>query len=59
MTLPAPVRFANYKGDQTHAVGEHMGPNLLGEHFTVVKAWYDPDKDTTKLGLAIGIHKAE
>jgi hypothetical protein len=36
-----------------------MGPNLLGEHFTVTKAWYDPDKDMTKLGLAIGIHKAD
>lgn len=59
MTLPTPVRFANYKGNQTQAVGQHMGPNMLGEHFTVTKAWYDPETDMTKLGLAIGIHKAD
>lgn len=54
-TAPAPrtpQRFANYRGDQSHAVGEVMGPNRLGEHLVVVTAEYDDKADKTRLGFA-------
>lgn len=60
MTEPAadtrkPLRFANYPGDQRHAVGEVMGPNTLGELMTVVDATYDETADKTRLGFAFTI----
>jgi hypothetical protein len=45
-------KHANYSGNQTHAIGSVMGPNLLGEHMVVVAADYDTDADTTRLGFA-------
>lgn len=55
--FPPPVRFANYKGDVTHMVGEVKGPNLLREWFTAVTAEYDSATDRTRVGFAIGVHR--
>jgi hypothetical protein len=51
-TLPAPVRFANYPGDNTHIIGEVKGPNTLGEALRAVTADYDPAADTTRVGFS-------
>jgi hypothetical protein len=56
-TLPPPVRFANYRGDVTHIVGEVKGPNLLGETLTAVSAEYDSAADRTRVGFAFGVHR--
>jgi len=51
-----PQQWLNYKGDRTRdAIGQHMGPNLLGEYLTVTAAEYDATTDTTRLGLAYGV----
>ena len=52
ITLPAPVRFANYPGDCTRIIGEVKGPNTLGEVLRAVTADYDPESDVTRVGFS-------
>lgn len=47
-----PVVFANYTGDQRHAIGQRMGPNTLREYLWVVDAVYDEEANKTKLGFS-------
>lgn len=54
---PKPVRFANYRGDVRHIVGEVKGPNMLGESLTAVTADYDGVADRTRVGFAYGVHE--
>jgi hypothetical protein len=50
-----PQQWLSYKGDRTRdAIGQHMGPNMLGEWLTVTAAEYDAGTNTTRLGLAYG-----
>lgn len=52
-TIPAPVRFATYPGDQTaQIVGEVKGPNTLGEALRAVTADYDAETNTTRVGFS-------
>lgn len=51
-TLPAPVRFATYPGDNRHVIGEVKGPNTLGEALRAVTAEYDPATDSTRVGFS-------
>jgi hypothetical protein len=43
------VKHANYRGDQTHAVGELMGPGLDGRLWVATGAEYDPAADRTRV----------
>lgn len=45
-------RTLNYPGDVRDAVGQKVGPNLLGEWLWITAATYDPDTDMTKAVLA-------
>lgn len=47
-----PCRFATYRGDVRHIVGEIKGPNTIGEHLTAVSADYDETTDRTRVGFA-------
>jgi len=49
------ARWANYSGDQTHMVGQRVGPTTLGDWLTAVDANYDAATDTTRVGFAFGI----
>ena len=51
-SLPAPVRFATYPGDNRHIIGEVKGPNTFGEALRAVTADYDPESDTTRVGFS-------
>lgn len=46
-------RHLNYNGDLTQdlEVGSVMGPNLLGEMFTVLSVVYNPKTDKTRVGF--------
>lgn len=48
---PAVAGVAHYRGDRRAAVGQLMGPNLLGEVLQVVDATYDAVADRTTLGF--------
>lgn len=48
---PAVAGLAHYRGDRREAVGQLMGPNLLGEVLQVVDATYDAVADRTTLGF--------
>jgi hypothetical protein len=55
-----PQQWLNYKGDRTRdAIGQHMGPNMLGEWLTVTAAEYDATANVTRLGLAYGVLDVE
>lgn len=55
--LREPSRFATYPGDQTHAIGQHMGPTTFGDFVTVITAEHDVSTNTTRLGFAYGKFK--
>ena len=60
--LPKASRFLNYKGDQSHLIGKHLGPNTTGEFYTVVSfVVTEPAGQTrpteTRVGLAYGVYK--
>jgi hypothetical protein len=59
MSLRKPCRWATYNGNQTHVVGQLMGPNTLGELLTVVTASYDHQTNKTRLGFAYGVQSQE
>ena len=46
------ARTLNYPGDVRDAVGQRVGPNMLGEWMWITDAFYDPEADTTKAVLA-------
>lgn len=48
---PANAGRAHYRGDRRSAIGQLMGPNLLGELLVVVDATYDLESDRTTLGF--------
>ena len=52
VAMPAASRHLNYRGDRTGAVGQVMGPNLLGEVVVAVDADYDAAADRTRVGFA-------
>lgn len=41
----------SYRGDRRAAVGQLMGPNLLGEVLVAVDATYDPVTNRTRVGF--------
>lgn len=46
-------RFANYRGDQRHAIGQIMGPDIYGSQWAVISADYSAATDRTRLGFAV------
>lgn len=44
---------ATYPGDKVEAIGQLMGPNLLGEYFRVFDAEHDQSANTTRLVFKI------
>jgi hypothetical protein len=57
VVTPQATRFATYPGNTTDTVGQIVGPNTLGERFTIVSAMYDPQTDKTRCGFACGVFK--
>jgi hypothetical protein len=47
-----PVQWLNYRGRVSIEPGSPMGPNLMGEYLWPVVAEYDPETDTTRVGLS-------
>ena len=44
-------RRLNYRGDQTTAVGQILGPNTFGEWWVITAATYDSTTDRTVVEL--------
>jgi hypothetical protein len=52
------ARWANYPGDQTHMIGQHVGPTALGDWLTAVDAVFDQETNQTRVGFAFGLLEA-